>query len=145
MAPNPTSPHASCLLTGSMMSQPKPLTVRSCCAVSGWSHMAVFIAGAACNVHNHAQEGRAHCAITQLICESCQSPQPTLLLSLAAALESVLSLVLQEHGLPARKYALLCGDQYAFGLLVLNPKAQEADLKTNCLSWSRWQALCGFQ
>lgn len=46
IAPIPTSPQASFLLTGSITSTPNSFRREICLSVTGWNHMKVFIAGA---------------------------------------------------------------------------------------------------
>ena len=46
IAPTPTSPHASVLATGGTTTAPICVIIASCCAVNGFSHITVFIAGA---------------------------------------------------------------------------------------------------
>jgi len=46
MAPSPTSPHASRLLTTGITPRPRPSSTPSWEAVKGWRHMSVFMAGA---------------------------------------------------------------------------------------------------
>jgi hypothetical protein len=58
MAPAPTSPQASFLLTGSITVTPSCCRLARCCAVKGLSHMNVFMAGATCGAVQ-GSEGRA--------------------------------------------------------------------------------------
>lgn len=66
IAPIPVSPHANVFETGGMMCIPKERSRLRCSAVTGWSHIHVFMAGASTSGFESAWFDNGHARAMQV-------------------------------------------------------------------------------